>query len=225
VYLSGNLLALLLLFQPLAPGRDMPSATEVSSALERVLAAPEFQPPRKSWLERAREWVHERLNELLSSVLKSVGSALAEPAVAYILLAALTVLLLLILWRILNTFLHQRDPSRLPRSDPPREAAVILDPGPHLVSATRLAGEGKFLDAAHELYLGVLLWLDGSGRARFQEHKTGFEYARELRGSDLFSPYHSFLQAFYPVAFGGRPAHRDAYRRMRSLASEMGVPE
>ena len=159
--------------------------------------------------------------EWIDRELKYDGFALR----AHWILAVLVTVLVLILGYIVWNLLSQRNPEGFMKSTAAPETSYFLDPKPHLASASQLASEGKFLEAAHELYQGVVLWLDGLGRARYEEHKTGFEYARELRGSDLHSPYRSLLEAFYPVAFGGRPAHRDAYRRMRSLASEMGVPE
>ena len=59
---------------------------------------------------------------------------------------------------------------------------------------------------------------------RFDESKTGGDYARELSGSPHRSPFRRLLSAFYPVAFGGRTASAGAWETMRASATELGVP-
>jgi hypothetical protein len=93
-----------------------------------------------------------------------------------------------------------------------------------LATAASAAADGRFLDAARALYLGVVLWLSAAGQLRFDEAATGEEYARRLPG-EAGGAFRALLATFYPLAFGGRPATTDAYARMRAAASALGVPE
>ena len=78
------------------------------------------------------------------------------------------------------------------------------------------------------LYHGVLLWLDESGQARYEDDKTGGEYADEIRGRELRPSFRSLLRAFYPVAYGGKAPGRgglveDGRRRCRARGATMSA--
>ena len=129
-------------------------------------------------------------------------------------------LLLHLVW----TILALKEPLRRKDASPHASPIIALSSQPHLAAAAELAAAGRYLEASRELYLGAILWLDGTGRARYQESKTGKEYARELSGSPLLKPFRKLLGTFYPIAFGGRPADRDSFEEMRSAAETTGVP-
>jgi len=72
------------------------------------------------------------------------------------------------------------------------------------VLADRLAAEGRFEDAAHSLYHGVLLAIARSDRVRLDPSKTSGDYARELRarGSAAYQPFRAFSRRFDVAVFG-----------------------
>jgi hypothetical protein len=71
-------------------------------------------------------------------------------------------------------------------------------------AADRFAAEGRFEDAAHALYHGVLLAVARSDRVRLDPSKTSGDYARELRarGSPSYQPFREFSRRFDIAVFG-----------------------
>jgi hypothetical protein len=202
----------------------LPAAEEVRATLERILARPEFRPPERSLLQRAWDWASEGIRGFLERLLSGMVEGLSRPGVFEMFLIICIVLLIAILLHMAWTILAYREPPEARRRAPEPERALPLSPDPHLASAAELAAAGRFLEAAHSLYQGVVLWLDGTGRARFHPFKTGGDYARELGTSPPAEHFRALLGAFYPVASGGRTAFQEAYVRMRASASRMGVP-
>jgi hypothetical protein len=132
-------------------------------------------------------------------------------------------LLAYVIWQVLQNRGAEARGDAQARAIP---GATVADlPASNLTAASELARAGRYAEAMHALYRGVLLWLDELGHARFDEGKTGGEYARELRASELRPPFRALLSSFYPVAFGGRTGEAGAWRAMRGAASSMGVPE
>ena len=205
--------------------RELPSAADVGAAIDRVFARPEFRPPEKGVVERLREWVGERLRDFFGGVWSHIGPSIANRWVGWFVLIALGAVFFFLLIRLLRSIVRSSDAvHRSSIVGPDASERTRLAAEPQLRAAGEHAAAGRFLEAVHALYLGAVLWLDEEGHARFEQSKTGEEYSREVGAKGLSSPFRSLLRAFYPVAFGGRLAARDTYERMRSAASEMGVP-
>lgn len=205
-------------------GPDLPAAAAISSAVERVLSRPEFLPPGRTLLQRLWDWIGDTIHQLLDQVLDLLNDVLERPMVSQVVLIVLTVILIALLLHLIWTILALKEPLKRGDAAPKAAPVTTLSPQPHLSEAAELAAAGRYLEASRALYLGVILWLDGTGRTRYQESKTGREYARELSGSPLVPPFRKLLGAFYPVAYGGRPAERESFEAMRSAADSMGVP-
>jgi hypothetical protein len=71
-------------------------------------------------------------------------------------------------------------------------------------AAERYAAEGRYEDAAHAIYHGVLLALARSERVRLDPSKTSGDYARDLRarGSASYQPFRTFSRRFDVAVFG-----------------------
>jgi hypothetical protein len=71
-------------------------------------------------------------------------------------------------------------------------------------AAERLAAAGKFEEAAHALYRGVVEGLARSDRLRLDPSKTSGDYARELRarGSARLAPFRLFARRFDVAVYG-----------------------
>jgi hypothetical protein len=82
-----------------------------------------------------------------------------------------------------------------------RRPGVGEDP---FVAAERFASEGRYEDAAHALYHGVLLALARTDRVRLDPSKTSGDYARDLRarGSASYRPFRDFSRRFDVAVFG-----------------------
>jgi len=88
-------------------------------------------------------------------------------------------------------------------------------------SADVLIGEGRFEDAAHALYRGVILALGAQERIRLDPSKTSGDYARELRrrGSASLAPFRVFTRRFDVVVYGHERADAKSLAELRELAT------
>jgi hypothetical protein len=114
-----------------------------------------------------------------------------------------------------------RDDTRGPLRRRTR-ASSTEDP---FVVAERLAAEGKFEEAAHALYHGVLLALARQERLRLDPSKTSGDYARELRarGSASFQPFRAFGRRFDIAVFGHGGCDARLIDDLRTLAQPLIV--
>jgi hypothetical protein len=88
------------------------------------------------------------------------------------------------------------------------------------VLAEALALEGRFEDAAHALYRGVLLSLARSERLRLDPSKTSGDYARELRArsSSAHQPFRAFARRFDFAVYGHGGCDARLIADLRELA-------
>ena len=64
--------------------------------------------------------------------------------------------------------------------------------------------EGRYEEAAHTLYRGVIMSLGKAERLRVDPSKTSGDYARELRrrGAASLNPFRAFTRRFDVVVYG-----------------------
>lgn len=208
------------------PSATLPAPGAIEEALGRVLARPEFAPPvdgvaDELWRWLARQW-ETAWSWLRRAFLDGLGEVVAtswlvELVVVVLVVAAVTLLLRRLRHRLPAGTVGDR--GTRPVDDATRAARE------RLAAAAAAATAGRHLEAARALYLGVVLWLAARGQVRFDDATTGEEYARALARDAVRTPFRTLLAAFYPLAFGERPATADVYARMREAASAMGVPE
>ena len=207
-------------------GSQLPGREEVFAAVERTLGRPEFQPPELSFLEQAWVVVQDALREVQRWVLRQIGEWIGGDerlgtVVLVLLFVALAGLLLYTIWSFLG---RQTSLSERPLPAAASDSEVLPRAHDWSRRAHELARSGRYGEAMRVLYHGVLLWLDESGQARYEDDKTGGEYADEIRGRELRPSFRSLLRAFYPVAYGGRPPVEAAWSKMADAAAELGVP-
>jgi len=200
---------------------DPPDRARIERAIADVLARAEFQPPEKNAWDRFKEWLFETL---LGAVRDLVGGIDLDSAWGMAIFAFLVLSLVAILAHLVYTVLQVV----------PRRAAAAAAPGAQalpggglaqaLAAARELAAAGRLAEAMHALYRATLLWLDERGQARFDPSKTAGDYRRELSPPELRRGFAAMVEAFDPVAWGGRAPRRDSWERMRSAASTLGVP-
>lgn len=199
-----------------------PTAAEVAEALERVYARPELQPPEPGMLDPVREaW--RRLWSWIGSLFESFGGLRADtPFLYWTILALLAVAgASIVVYFLYQTLSRLGDPSfgrgAEGRGDPGPGARARTAPEWDALAA-RMAGEGRFREAALALYQGLLLRLEADGALRYDAAKTPGDYRREARPHPRGPVLAGFLRHFEPVAFGGRAMGADGYERLRAAA-------
>jgi hypothetical protein len=87
--------------------------------------------------------------------------------------------------------------------------------------ADRFAADGRFEEAAHALYRGVLASLAQTERVRLDPSKTSGDYARELRarGSASHAPFRAFGRRFEVAVYGHGGCDAALIDDLRRLAS------
>lgn len=147
---------------------------------------------RQSLLDRAFLWVSQAIERL-------VGFIRHLPSSRAIGLTILGLIVVTIVARLVISALARDETGARARRS--RGARAGEDP---FVAAERLAAEGRFEDAAHALYHGVLLALARSDRIRLDPSKTSGDYARELRArsSSSYQSFRAFSRRFDVAVFG-----------------------
>ena len=166
---------------------------------------------RQSLLDRAFLWLAEAIERVATFVRNLPSSRAIGLTILGIIVAA-------ILLRLVIAALARDESGG--RTSRRRGVGAGEDP---FVAAERLAAEGRFEDAAHALYHGVLLALARSDRLRLDPSKTSGDYARELRsrGSPSYQPFREFSRRFDVAVFGHGGCDAALIDDLRRLASPL----
>jgi hypothetical protein len=147
---------------------------------------------RQSLADQLLHWI----GELLGYLVRLLGrSGLARPfgygVVALIVVAVLA--RLVVAARVRDTDASARGTRR--RAEQADDAFAL---------AQRLASEGRYEEAAHAIYRGVLLGLARTERIRLDASKTSGDYIRDLRarGSASLTPFRAFAKRFDVAVYG-----------------------
>jgi hypothetical protein len=164
---------------------------------------------RQSMLDRALLWLAQAF-ERLADFIRHLPSSRA------IGLTILGVIVGLIVVRLVIAALAREEGGARTR----RRGGAASGEDPFVV-ADRLAAEGRFEDAAHSLYHGVLLSIARSDRVRLDPSKTSGDYARELRarGSASYQPFRAFSRRFDVAVFGHGGCDAPLIDDLRRLAA------
>jgi len=164
---------------------------------------------RQSFLDRAFLWLGEMIGKIIAFIRHL-------PSSRTIGLTILGIIVALVVARLVIAALA-RDETRTRRT---RRGGVRAGDDP-FVEAERLAAEGRYEDAAHALYHGVLLALARGDRLRLDPSKTSGDYARELRarGSASYQPFREFSRRFDVAVFGHGGCDAALIADLRRLAT------
>jgi uncharacterized protein DUF4129 len=163
---------------------------------------------RQSFLDRFLLWLGEAISHLVGFVRQSpISRPLGYALLGLIVLGVAARLVIAA---------QARDETR-GRLRQRTRASGSEDP---FVVADRLANEGRFEEAAHALYHGVLRSLAATERLRLDPSKTSGDYARELRrrGSASHQPFRAFARRFDVAVFGHGGCDARLIDDLRSLA-------
>jgi hypothetical protein len=164
---------------------------------------------RQSLLDRAFLWIAQALERLVNYIRHLPSSRTIGLVVLGLIVAAIIARL------VISSLARDEDGPRARRA---RGVGADEDP---FVAAERLAGSGRFEDAAHALYRGVLLSLARTDRVRLDPSKTSGDYARELRGrgSSSYQPFRAFSRRFDVAVFGHGVCDAALIDDLRQLAT------
>ena len=166
---------------------------------------------KQSLLDRLFLWIGELITHLVQFLRHSPASRpLGYTVIALIVVGVVARLLIAA---------QARDDARNPLRRRTR-AAGTEDP---FVMAERLAAEGRYEEAAHALYRGVLLSLARQERLRLDPSKTSGDYARELRarGAASYQPFRAFGRRFDVAVFGHGGCDARLIEDLRTLAQPL----
>ena len=80
-------------------GTPYPPAEEARQRASEILARPEYQPPEKSWLQQALDWVNDAARSFLNSLLAGGAASV----ISWVVLAGLVAVVLVIVARVTRT--------------------------------------------------------------------------------------------------------------------------
>jgi hypothetical protein len=160
--------------------------------------------------------VAERLLQWLSEWMSRVSHFLrGAPSARTIALGAVAALVLVVVVRLLVAA-RARDADALAAARGGR-AGATEDPWRE---AERLAAAGRFEEAAHAVYRGVLSGLARRERLRLDPSKTSGDYARELRrrGAPSYGAFRTFVRRFDVAVYGYGGCTAESVAELRRLA-------
>jgi hypothetical protein len=202
----------------------LPTAAQVQHAVTGVYARPEYQESHhwRDWfydrVGRAFMWLLDRIQDF--SKLRHSHPLVYWAVVGWMALTVVAIVAHLVWTAVQASKYGDRDAAKTAKA----KAAKPRGPAEWETEAARLAGEGRFREAAVALYQALLLRLDARGAVRFDPSKTPGDYRREARPhADAAKALTSFLRLFEPVAFGGRALDEDGWERMRTAAAAGGA--
>ena len=186
------------------------SAAAVHDTVQAVLRDAVFQRSlRRSMADRVLLWATDLLQRLARRFehgpsLRAVGLGLAALLVMFVVVRAVI-------------GARARD-DRAGRSTRKRRGVAIAEDA--WLAADALVRDGRYEDAAHALYRGVMQSIGQRERLRLDPSKTSGDYARELRrrGAGSLVPFLIFMARFDVVVYGHRPADAAALHELEALA-------
>lgn len=201
-----------------------PGAAEVSAALDRIFARPEFTEREAPALLRALGDAIRAFREWLLSLLPHVLPERWHPIFTVILAAAFAVIAVWLLVRIIEG----REGARDGAGDTPARSRWQPQGGPDAAwweaAAGTAAAEGRYRDAASALYMAAVLRLAERGVVRFQAGKTPGEYRREARrDASVRGAFDALVREYLPVAFARAVPDAGSLAALRLHAKELGV--
>ena len=195
--------------------RQWPAAA-VHDTVQAVLRDAAFQRSlRRSLADRALLWVTDILARLTRRFhhgpsLRAIGLGVAA---------------LLVLFVIARSWNAARARDNRPGAGAKRRGGVATADDPWR-AADALAGQGRFEDAAHALYRGVIQSIGQSERVRLDPAKTSGDYARDLRrrGAPSLVSFRAFIVRFDVIVYGHQPADATALDELLHLAQPFRTP-
>lgn len=189
------------------------TAAEARRRAAEILSSPEFRAPEPSLLERVRDWLLERLADLLRALTGSGGGTV----LAWVVLGALVALLVVLVTRV----------GRTVRRDPAGEVDTVIERRRPAVEwraeAERLEAAGDWKRALRCRYRALLADLVRYGVVRDVPGRTAGEYRREVevRLPAASGEFAGASELFERAWYGDLPTGPQESERFRALADEV----
>jgi hypothetical protein len=181
----------------------------VHDSVRAVLQDPAFQRSiRSSFADRILLWLVDWF-ERVERLMRQLPSARA---------IGFAVVVLIVLFIVARFVLASRADDRYGDEMAQRRGGSLReDPW---ASADAFRAAGRFEDAAHALYRGVLAALSRDERIRLDPSRTSGDYARELRrrASSSLTPFRAFTRRFDAVVYGREGASAAAIADLARLS-------
>ena len=163
---------------------------------------------RRSLADRLLVWLVEWFDRLLK--LFQFAPSARSVALVFVALIALFILVRLVVAASVGDGSTARSARR-------RGAVSVEDPW---AAADALVAAGRYEEAAHALYRGVILSLGRRERLRLDPSRTSGDYARELRRRSAASlvPFRAFTRRFDVVVYGHGSVTATAVAELRELS-------
>lgn len=164
-----------------------------------------------SYHRSLRSSVLQRLwNRLWDSLGGALSSLREMPFAREIAIGVTALIVLIVFARVVYVMRLGEDAEETARTRRSGRSGTGIDPA---AEAQRLAAEGRFTEAAHALYRGLLESVARRERLRLHPSKTSGDYARELRarGSSLATPFREFGRRYDRLLFGHDEFDAPAY--------------
>ena len=199
------------------PGSDLPRPTTdggtVREAADRILARPEFDSDHRTLLERARDWVLDRLGDLLGHLAGGGSGQLFGWAVVALLTAAAVV------FAVRFTRGTRRDPGVAPgRPQVPRRTAAEWR-----AEAEAHEAAGQWRPGLRCRYRALVADLATRGLVEEVPGRTTGEYRRQVDAAvpDVAPAFDGATVLFEGAWYGGRDTGADDAARFRELEARV----
>ncbi|MEO7771084.1 MAG: DUF4129 domain-containing protein [Gemmatimonadaceae bacterium] len=151
------------------------------------------------------------LNEWFERIMRHVGSAPSLRDIALVFTAGL------VLFAIVRVGIAAREGESDARRPMRRSALAQDDPW---LAADALVRDGRFEEAAHALYRGVILTISRVERIRLDPARTSGDYARELRrrSASSLAPFREFTRRFDAAVYGHEGCSEATLRELAALS-------
>jgi hypothetical protein len=181
----------------------------VHDTVQAVLRDPVFQRSlRSSLADRMLVWLLQWYDRLMRALHQL-------PSARSIALGVVALLVLLVLARFVIATRARGDRVERPGR---RRGALVADDPWHTAEA--LAAQGRYEEAAHALYRGVIVAVGRDERIRLDPSKTSGDYARELRrrGAASLTPFRTFTRRFDVAVYGHHACDGTAFAELVELS-------
>lgn len=151
-------------------GTSYPPADEARRRASEILARPEYQPPEKSWLEQALDWVNEAARSFLNSLL--VGGAAS--VISWVVLGGLVAIVVVLVVRVARTM------QRVPVHTVESVVAQRRSPVDWEREAAQFEATGEWKDGLRCRYRALVATLIERDMLRDVPGRTAGEFRVEL---------------------------------------------
>lgn len=186
---------------------------DVERTIETILGRAEFRPPPRNPIERAQEWVFEKIGELLDRAFSGGSGTI----ISLIVLGLASAALAYFLFKLIRGVRRDAVQHALEEADAGRPAELWL------ADAAAHEAKGEWKAALRCRHRALVAHLSGRGLVDEIPGRTAGEYRREVTSNlPAAAPAFSGATELFELAwYGDRPTGPDENDRFQSLAGSV----